>query len=113
MTFSIGVAAADLWLFGEDDLAHAALKLSDEQLFHAWLHAARYYDADYPLPVTGRRVTLGHVVAFAVMAVLEGRLRPLARQRRRPAHAMPAEIAHAKDTPGPSAAEVHRMFGDR
>ena len=42
--------------------------MSAEELFDAWLHAAQYYDTDYPLPVTGRQVTLGQVVTFAVMA---------------------------------------------
>jgi hypothetical protein len=112
VNFSVGSAAADLWAFGEDDLADRALELSKDQLFEAWLHAARYYDADFPLPVTGRRVTLGHVVAFAVMTVLEGGLRPLARQRRRPAKNMPPAIAAELETPGPSLDETHRMYGD-
>jgi len=110
--FSAGGAAADLWAFGEDDLAAAALRLSEDQLHEGWVHAARYYDADYPLPVEGRRITLGHVVAFAVMTIIEGGVRPLSRQRRRPASALPAEIAAAAAAPMPSHDDVQRLHGD-
>jgi hypothetical protein len=112
VTFSVGSAASDLWAFGEDDLAEAALDLSDQQLLAAWRWAAMYYRPAYPLPVTGRRITLGHVVAFATMTVLEGTVRPLARQRRRPDKTMPEHIRIAAATYGPSLIEVHRLFGD-
>jgi hypothetical protein len=112
VTFSAGLVAADLWAFGEDDLAAAALRLSTEQLREAWVHAARYTDRDHPLPVEGRQVTLGHVSAFAVMTVLEGGVRPLARNRRRPKSAMPPEIAAAKAAvPWPDIADLQRFPG--
>ena len=95
VTFSPGQAAQDLWAFGEDDLAERALRIPELELPDLWVTAATYYDADYPLPVTGRRITLGHVVAFAAMNHLEGSLRPLARQRRRPAATVPDHITEA------------------
>lgn len=91
--FTRGLAARDLWAFGEDELAAAALRISDPELDAAKARAAEYYDEAYPLPVTGRRITLGHVVAFAMMTVLEGGVRPLQRQRRRSASSVPATIA--------------------
>ena len=111
VVFSLGGAASDLWAFGEDDLAEAALAMSDDQLIAAWRIAATYYDETWPLPVTGRRITLGHVVAFATMAVLEGDVRPLARQRRRPKSSTPERIKIAADTPI-GLLEMHQMFGD-
>ncbi|MBK5334185.1 MAG: hypothetical protein JJD93_19570 [Ilumatobacteraceae bacterium] len=112
VTFSAGSAASDLWAFGEDDLAEAALDLSDQQLLAAWRWAAMYYRPEYPLPVVGRRITLGHVVAFAAMTVLEGRVRTLARQRRRPDKTIPEHIRSAAAAHRPSLSEVHRLFGD-
>lgn len=40
VTFSATGAATDLWAFGEDELADAALKFSDEELLAAWRTAA-------------------------------------------------------------------------
>lgn len=98
VVFSAGSGAGDLWAFGEDELAQQALSISDGEMPNLWHTAALYYDATYPLPVTGRRITLGHVIAFACMTHLEGRLRPLARQRRRPAKAMPKHLHEALTT---------------
>lgn len=95
LTFSSGQAARELWAFGEDDLAERALRIPEPELPQMWATAATYNDAHYPLPVTGRRITLGHVVAFAAMNHLEGALRPLSRQRRRPAKTVPAHIGEA------------------
>jgi hypothetical protein len=68
--FSPGGAAADLWAFGENVLPAM------------WRTAGTFWGSDVPLPVTGRRMTLGHVDAMACIDHFEGRLRPLARQRR-------------------------------
>lgn len=112
VTFSSGDAAADLWAFGEDDLAYAALDVTEEQLAEAWRCASRYYEPAFHLPVEGRRITLGHVTAFSMMTVLEGGVRPLRRQRRRPAKGMPTEIVEARNAPRPSLTEIMRVLGD-
>lgn len=96
VVFSAGSAAADLWAFGEDDLADRMLTFEDDRMMELWRTAATYYDESFPLPVAGRRITLGHVVAFACMRHLEGQLRPLARQRRRAASALPDRLAKAR-----------------
>ena len=92
MIFSAGQAARELWSFGEDELADRALRIPDSALASMWWEAAEFYDQAYPLPVSGRKITLGHVIAFAAMSHLTGELRPLARLRRRPAKDLPEEI---------------------
>ena len=110
VTFSAAGAAADLWAFGEDALAEEVLGFSDLDLLAAWRQAAFYYDSSIPLPVEGRRITLGHVVAFACMYQIEGTIRPLARHRRRPAKAMPEHISNG---PGPiDPTRQHELYGD-
>jgi hypothetical protein len=110
VTFAAAGAATDLWEFGEDALAEAVLCFSEMELLSAWRQAAAYYDPSVALPVEGRRITLGHVVAFACMHQIEGSIRPLARQRRRPASAVPE---HIKNGPGPLAlTRVHELYGD-
>jgi hypothetical protein len=110
MTFSAAGAATDLWAFGEDTLADVVLAFSEQELLAAWRQAAALYDASVSLPVEGRRVTLGHVVAFACMQQIEGAIRPLARQRRRPAGAVPE---HIRQGPGHiTAARLHELYGD-
>lgn len=96
--FSAGSAAVDLWAFGEDDLAERMLRYDDDEMIDLWRTAATYWDVSYPLPVTGRRITLGHVVAFACMHHLEGQIRPLVRLRRRAASSLPERFAEAKTT---------------
>ena len=107
--FSAGVAAGELWAFGENDLA---LRLICQSSSCSPLLAETYDSPDFPLPVYGRTITNGHVVAFAVMTVLEGDIRPLARERRRPKSQMPEAIRMAAASPGPSVMTVHRLYGD-
>lgn len=96
--------------FGEDALAETLLTFSELDLLAAWRQAAIYYDASVPLPVEGRKITLGHVIAFACMRRIEGSIRPLARQRRRAASTVPE---HIKNGPGHlSATRVHELFRD-
>jgi hypothetical protein len=99
VTFSREVAASELWAFGEDALADVVLGFSDDQLASAWKLAATLNDADFPLPVVGRRITLGHVCCFACMVQVEGAPRQLARQRRRPEAALPARFRSASLPP--------------
>jgi len=108
VTFSAAGAASDLWAFGEDELAETVLGFSDEELLAAWRQAAVFYRPSVELPVEGRRITLGHVAAFACMHQIEGSLRPLARQRRRPAKDVPE---HIENGPGYlSSSRIHELY---
>ena len=93
VVFSTGAAAKDLWAFGEDQLAYATTEIPDEAMLQLWERAAVLYRESFPLPVEGRRITLGHVVAFTCMERIEGGIRPLARARRRPASHLPEDLA--------------------
>lgn len=89
--FSRSMAAACLWDFGEDALAERALGMSDDDLAAIQRIAAVYEDPEYPLPREGRIAHM-HVNAFASIAYFEGRLRPLARTRRRPKKDRPPHL---------------------
>lgn len=110
VTFSAARAATDLWAFGEDALVDAVLTFSELDLLAAWRQAAIYYDPSVPLPVEGRTITLGHVVAFACMHQIEGAIRPLARQRRRRASAVPEHLRNGPDHI--DATRVLELYGD-
>ena len=90
--FSRSQVAAALWDYGEDDLVPRALELTDPQLEAVQRIAATYEDATYPLPVEGQRITHHHVNALAAVTYFDGRLRPLAQNRRRPARNRPAHL---------------------
>jgi len=110
VVFSTAEAATDLWAFGEDALAEVVLTFSELDLLAAWRQAAIFYDPSVSLPVEGRTITLGHVVAFACMHRIEGSVRPLARRRRRPASTVPE---HFMDRPGDiDLTRVRELFGD-
>lgn len=91
--FSRTMAAACLWDFGEDELAERALVMTDGELGVIQRIAAVYEDPGYPLPITGQRISHGHVTALAAVAYFEGRLRPLARTRRRRNGERPSHLA--------------------
>jgi hypothetical protein len=92
VVFSRSSAAASLWDYSEDALAERALLMSDEDLACIQRIAATYEHPDYPLPMTGQRITHNHVTALASIAYFEGRLRPLTQTRRRPAKDRPAHL---------------------
>ena len=81
--FSRSQVAASLWDYGEDDLADRALAMTNDDLRSVQAIAAHYEDPTYPLPMSGQRITHNHVTAFAAITFLEGKIRPLARTRRR------------------------------
>ena len=89
VSFDRQVAAQCLWDYGEDQLAETALGLDDEAFEVVQRVATVFHDAAYPLPLAGQRITNGHVIAFAVVTLVEG-LRPLARTRRRPSRDRPS-----------------------
>jgi hypothetical protein len=86
--------ASALWDYGEDALAHRALRMSEEESGQIDRISAWYEMPDYPLPMTGQRITHSHVAAFAAITLFEGAIRPLARTQRRPAKNRPAEFDH-------------------
>ncbi len=100
----------DLWSFGEDTLADQMLGFDDKRMLALWRTAEEYYDEDFPLPVTGRNITLGHVVAFACMWHLEGQLRPLDRQRRRPAKTTPEHLIEAQSIKNDELDHLHHRL---
>lgn len=91
--FSISQTAASLWDYGEDALAERALRMSEDDLRAVQRIAAVYDDPTYPLPIEGQRITHNHVNAIAALAYLEGRLRPMARTRRRAEKDRPERFA--------------------
>jgi hypothetical protein len=99
VVFSAEQAAASLWDYGEDELVDQALALTDADLREVWSIAGRYWDTGFPLPVTSQRVVLGQVSALSVITHLEGRLRPLARERRRPGTSRPAHLRDPRPVP--------------
>lgn len=58
--------------------------MSREDLLRIRNIAAHYENPDFSLPVQGQRITHNHVTALAAVTYFEGRVRPLARNRRRP-----------------------------
>lgn len=81
---STSQVAAALWDYGEDELAARAIGMADAELASIENISAWYEDPTYPLPMSGQRITHNHVNAFAAITLFEGRVRPLARTRRRP-----------------------------
>jgi hypothetical protein len=80
--FERDLLAEALWQYGEDELAAAALELSDEDLIQVRLLAVWHYEND-PEPASGPRLTNGRVVARAMIEFAEGAPRDTKRQRRR------------------------------
>ena len=98
VVFSAEQAAA-LWTYGEDALVERALALEETELRRAWSIAGACWRSDHGLPLAGRLV-LDKVTAFACIEVLEGRVRPLTRERRRPLKEMPERLRKAPPWPG-------------
>ncbi|MGN0063701.1 MAG: hypothetical protein ACI379_05620 [Nocardioides sp.] len=91
--------ASALWDYGEDALAERAIGMNDDELASIEKISAWYEDPTYPLPMTGQRITHSHVAAFAAITLFEGRVRPLARTRRRPQRDRP--VAYEAQPPTP------------
>jgi len=100
VVFSPSQVAARLWEYGEDGLADRALTMDRHELLAIRRLSAVYDDSSYPLPVEGRRITRGHVDALAAIAFFEGRLRPLARTRRRAQKSRPERFTPVMSPPG-------------
>jgi hypothetical protein len=106
IVFSADQAAAALWTYGEDGLVDRARHMTRADLEKAWVIAGAYWREDHGLPLMSRLV-LDKVTAFACMQHLEGAVRPLAQERRRPRKAMPAELRNAAPVP-PSTTHRYR-----
>ena len=90
VTASRHLIASALWDYGEEELAQRALTMTAAEHAQVERISAWYEQPDYPLPMSGQRITHNHVAAFAAITLFEGRVRPLARTRRRPAKDRPA-----------------------
>jgi hypothetical protein len=90
--------AEELWSFGEDSAYPVALRLSDEEMVRLWLLAGK-------LLLKERARSSGEAAALAAVAVIEGKERPLARQRRRPQ----AKRLRFEQTPEERYAEISRI----
>jgi hypothetical protein len=75
--------AEDLWEYGEEDLAHEALRLSDMDLARVGVLAGRILLSDDEAGPSGASPMLAKACALAAVQVIEGDRRPLARRRRR------------------------------
>lgn len=98
IVFSADQAAAALWTYAEDELVERALALPIEELQHLWALAGSHWREDHTLPLTSRLVP-DKVTAFACIEYLEGAVRPLRQERRRPAKAMPERLRNARPMP--------------
>jgi hypothetical protein len=98
IVFSADQAAAALWAYGEDELIEQARQLSADDLATLWRMAGSYWRPDHDLPLVSRPV-LDKAIAFACIAYLEGALRPLSQERRRPLKTMPESLRNAQPVP--------------
>jgi hypothetical protein len=69
--------AEELSAFGEDDLCRLPLEMADEDLIRLWLLAGETYRA-------GCARSGSEAAALALVRMVEGEPRPLARRRRKP-----------------------------
>jgi hypothetical protein len=95
ITFSADQAAAALWRYGEDELVDRASKLTDVELRKIWTLAGSHWRQDHGLPIKSRLVP-DKVIALGRIEYLEGGLRPLHQERRRPAASMPVRLQNAQ-----------------
>jgi len=96
--FSAEQAAAALWTYGEDALVERALAIRIQDLPTLWQTAGDFWRPDHELPLSTRLV-LDKVTAFAAIKYLEGRVRPLAQERRRARSKMPERLRDAPPVP--------------
>ena len=74
--------AEALWQYGEEDLAEAALELSEDDLHQVQLLSV-WHRVNDPKPETGPKLTNGRVMARAMIEWAEGTARDTKRVRRR------------------------------
>ena len=91
IVFSAEQAAAALWAFGEDALVDRALALTEAELRELWVRAGEHWRTDHGLPLQSR-LAPDKVMAFVCIERFEGRLRSLARARRRRAKDAPERL---------------------
>lgn len=98
VVFSAEQAAATLWTFGEDALIDHALAIGIDDLRVLWGRAGDHWPPNHGLPLNSawRRDKL---IALVCIQFLEGRMRPLAQERRRPRTSMPSHLQNARPVP--------------
>jgi hypothetical protein len=92
--FPVEMAALELWTYGEDSLAEAALAIPQRDLSILWKIAEDYWESADGLPLQAP-LTLDKVTALAAITYLEGQVRPLAQEHPRPVDEMPDHLAAA------------------
>lgn len=97
---SISQVAAALWDLGEDEVAARAIVMAEKDLAGIERICAWYESPQYPLPMSGQRITHRHVTAFAAITYFEGAVRPLTRTRRRPERNRPSQYTPLPPDPG-------------
>lgn len=91
IVFSAEQAAAALWTYGEDGFVEKALALTESELRKLWALAGGHWRVDHDLPLQSRLAS-DKVIAFTCNEYFEGRLRPLAQERRRSANCRPEPL---------------------
>ncbi|CAA9507963.1 MAG: hypothetical protein AVDCRST_MAG91-1453 [uncultured Sphingomonadaceae bacterium] len=100
ITFRRDLLAETLWEYGEDDLAEAALRLSEDELRQVQILAVWHHEND-PEPETGPQLLAGRIMARAMIEFAERTARDTKRVRRRtrPEHAGHLAGERSPDTP--------------
>lgn len=91
IVFTAKELAKDLWDFGEDNLINQALRLDDKALHELQRHVQDYLKPEVlsSLGKVDGHYNLGLLSAAAFVARVEGKVRPLKRQRRRNQSSVP------------------------
>ena len=82
ITFRSDLLTESLWEYGEDELAVAALRLTEDELYRVQQLAAWHHVND-PDPPSGPKLTNARIMSRAMIEFAEGRKRDTARVRRR------------------------------
>jgi hypothetical protein len=72
--------------------------MTDVELSKVWALAGSHWRQDHGLPIKSRLVP-DKVIALSCIEHLEGGLRPLHQERRRPAASMPVNLRNAQPVP--------------
>jgi hypothetical protein len=99
--------AVDLWRYGEDDLARRAINLVDHELDRTAEIAGKYAATSCSVRAG---VLLSKAIALAVVEVLEGKPRPLARKGGRPLRQSPYRVSSDQALGGDSRTLAQRML---
>lgn len=106
ITFRRDLLAEALWEYGEDELAAAALDLSEDDLHQVQLVAVWHHKND-PDPPDGPKLTGARVMARAMIECVERRSRDTKRTRRRTRPSEEAYSTGLPNTPAEDGLDLH------